>query len=309
MSEDFWPLNTTLYVRDFKGNDPLFVSYFLRTLDLAQQNAAAAVPGLNRNVLHLLPVRIPSLLTQRRISAILSAYDDLIEVNLRRIAILEEMARRLYREWFVHLRFPGHEHVRMVDSAVGRVPEGWKIETLGQVSLNFDRFRKPLSGLQRQNHQGPYPYFGAAKVFDHIDDYIFDGDYLLVAEDGSVITDDHRPVLQMASGKFWANNHTHIVQGKPPVSTEFLYLRLREYDASACVTGAAQPKITQENLNRIPVVVPTVQMLDEFNNAARDMFSQQKLLDREIRLLRDSRDLLLPKLMSGELDTTHLSTQ
>ncbi len=90
--EDFWPLNTTLYVRDFKGNDPLFLSYFLRTLNLAHQNVAGAVPGLNRNALHLLPVSIPPLASQLKIAAILSAYDDLIENNTHRIAILEETA-------------------------------------------------------------------------------------------------------------------------------------------------------------------------------------------------------------------------
>ncbi len=131
--QDFWPLNTTLYVRDFKGNDPLFLSYFLRTLNLAHQNTAGAVPGLNRNALHLLPVCIPPLTTQHKIAAILSAYDDLVENNTRRIAILEEMAQSLYREWFVHFRFPGHEKKRTVESTLGRIPEGWEVVKLGDM--------------------------------------------------------------------------------------------------------------------------------------------------------------------------------
>src|SRR5260370_31363200 len=125
--QDFWPLNTTLYVRDFKGNDPLFLSYFLRTLNLARQNAAGAVPGLNRNALHLLPVCIPPLPTQHKIATILSAYDDLVENNTRRIAILEEMAQSLYRELFVHLRLPVHEKKRLVESPLGMIPEGWEV--------------------------------------------------------------------------------------------------------------------------------------------------------------------------------------
>jgi len=124
--EDYWPHNTALYIRDFKGNDPLFISYFLRTLKFAGQNVAGAVPGVNRNALHLLPVRVPSLPTQRKIAAILSAYDDLIENNTRRIRILEEMAQLLYREWFVHFRFPGHEGVKMKNG----VPEGWEVMEL-----------------------------------------------------------------------------------------------------------------------------------------------------------------------------------
>ena len=128
IKEDFWPHNTALYVRDFQGNVPLFISYFLRTLKFAAQNAAGAVPGVNRNALHLMPVRIPSPVIQRRIAAILSAYDDLIENNTRRIRILEEMAQLLYGEWFVHLRFPGHEGVKMVKG----VPEGWEVKKLSE---------------------------------------------------------------------------------------------------------------------------------------------------------------------------------
>lgn len=104
----FWPLNTTLWVKDFKGNDPKFVFYFLQTLGLHRYNSGAGVPTLNRNHLDGLEVAVPPLPTQRKIAAILSAYDDLIENNLRRIKILEEMAQNLYREWFVKFRFPGH---------------------------------------------------------------------------------------------------------------------------------------------------------------------------------------------------------
>lgn len=246
-------------------------------------------------------LQLPPLKTQQKIGSILSTYDDLIENNTRRIKILEEMARMLYREWFVNFRFPGHEKVKMVDSSLGLIPEGWKVKSFDDVALNFDRLRKPLSSMQRLNRKGPYPYYGAAKIFDYIDDYIFDGEYLLIAEDGSVITPDRKPVLQMTSGKFWANNHTHIIQGKQPVSTEFLYLCLRELDISGYVTGAAQPKITQANMNRIPVLVPTSDLLKSFSKNARTSFSQIKVLAKKNQNLHQTRDLLLPKLISGEV--------
>ena len=130
----FWPLNTSLYVHDFKGNSPRFVSYLLRTVGIETQNVASAVPGANRNVLHMLPVRVPSVPIQREIALILSAYDDLIENNTRRIEILEEMARAVYREWFVEFRFPGHERVGMVDSELGPIPEGWIVKSLFDVA-------------------------------------------------------------------------------------------------------------------------------------------------------------------------------
>ncbi|RPI74981.1 MAG: restriction endonuclease subunit S, partial [Desulfobacteraceae bacterium] len=130
---DFWPLNTSLYVEDFKGNHPRFISFLLQTLNFGKRSGAAAVPGVNRNDLHMLRIKKPNLPTQYKIAAVLSTYDDLIENNLRRIKILEEMAQNLYREWFVKFRFPGHQHARFVDSLLGRIPEGWRWAKLKDV--------------------------------------------------------------------------------------------------------------------------------------------------------------------------------
>ncbi|MBI4232360.1 restriction endonuclease subunit S, partial [Candidatus Peregrinibacteria bacterium] len=115
----YWPHNTSLWVKDFKGNFPRYVYYLLKTLPLANYNAGAGVPTLNRNHLDNLGIQIHDLSGQRKVSRILSAYDDLIENNTRRIQILEEMAQRIYREWFVDFRFPGHEKVKFVDSEMG----------------------------------------------------------------------------------------------------------------------------------------------------------------------------------------------
>jgi type I restriction enzyme S subunit len=236
----------------------------------------------------------------------LSAYDDLIENNLRRIKILEAMAQNLYREWFVKFRFPGHEQARFVDSPLGRIPDGWEVKGVGEVAYNFDRLRRPLSSIQRAERKGIYPYYGAAKIFDYIDAYIFDGIYLLVAEDGSVVTPDRKPVLQYVSGRFWPNNHTHILQGKGSVSTEFLYMVLSEIDISGYVTGAAQPKITQANLNRIPVLVAEDRVLAAFNEFIGDVFRQRIVVGEKNEALRRTRDLLLPRLISGEVDVSGL---
>jgi type I restriction enzyme S subunit len=298
---DFWPHDTTLWVKDFHGNEPKFSYYFLRTLGLEQYDCGASNPTLNRNHIHTLPIRRPPIEVQCRIACILSAYDDLIENNTRRIQILEQMAQMLYREWFVNFRFPGHEKVKMVESEIGLIPEGWSAQSVGKVSLNFDSKRKPLSSIERSTRKGPYPYYGAAKIFDFIDDFIFDGVFLLVGEDGSVITPDNKPVLQLTDGKFWPNNHTHVIQGKAPISAYYLYLRLADADVTGCVTGAAQPKITQANLNRIPVAAPTAQLLERFDATTTPMFLDIALLQKKNRNLRTTRDLLLPKLLSGEV--------
>jgi len=304
--EDFWPHDTTLWVKDFHGNDPKFAYHFLKSMRLEQYDCGASNPTLNRNHIHLIPVSVPLVPIQQKIAVMLSAYDDLIENNLRRIKILEEMARSLYREWFVKFRFPGHQKVKMVNSPLGKIPEGWKVSTLGNESKNFDRMRKPLSKMEREKRPGPYPYYGAAKVFDHIDDFIFNGIYLLIAEDGSVVTPDRKPVLQYVNGKFWANNHTHVLQGKEPIPTEFLHLVLSQLDISGYITGAAQPKITQENLNRIPVLVPSSDLLTNFNEIVELIYRSIVLTEEKNKVLRQTRDLLLPKLISGELDVSEL---
>jgi type I restriction enzyme S subunit len=131
LEEPYWPLNTALYVIDFKGNDPRFAAYFLRNTLKNYQSEKAAVPGVDRNVLPLLKVRAPDRRLQERIVSILSAYDDLIENNRRRIALLEEAAQMLYREWFVRFRFPGHEHVKAIDG----IPEGWERQTFDDVCV------------------------------------------------------------------------------------------------------------------------------------------------------------------------------
>ena len=126
----FWPLNTSLYVEDFKGNDPRFVAYYLRTILSANFNSAGAVPGVNRNVLHKLAVPSPpkEVGTQRKIAAILTAYDDRIEINKRRIAILEKMAEEIYREWFVRMRFPAYQDTKYIKG----VPQGWEVRDLSE---------------------------------------------------------------------------------------------------------------------------------------------------------------------------------
>ena len=308
LNEPYWPHNTVLFVRDFKGNDPRFVAAVLRQARLADLNSGSAQPSLNRNFVYHLPIKVPPLDVQRRIASILSTYDELFEVNTRQIVILEEMAQRLFDEWFVKFKFSRQEVIAF-HRADGSIPCGWKRATLGQVVENYDRFRKPLSKQQRQVRQGPYPYYGAAKIFDYIDDYLFEGRYLLLAEDGSVITNEGYPVLQLTNGRFWANNHTHILRGIPGISTEFLYLALRRYSVSGLMTGAAQPKITQANMNRIPILVGSPEIHSRFDDVVHPLFDWLDILRKSNCNLCEQRDFLLPKLISGEIDLSQVERE
>lgn len=127
--------------------------------------------------------------------------------------------------------------------------------SVGDLVQNFDRLRKPLSSRQREGMKGIYPYYGAACVFDYINDYIFDGEYILLGEDGTVINNDGTPVLQRISGKTWVNNHAHVLKNTEIVDFDYLYYSLMNTSFSCAVTGAVQPKISQANMNAVKITI------------------------------------------------------
>ena len=127
-----------------------------------------------------------------------------------------------------------------------------------EVTINFDKKRVPLSGAQREKRQGKYRYYGAQGVIDHIDDFIFDGTYLLIAEDGENLKSKKQNIAQVVEGQFWVNNHAHIVQGNELCDTRYLSYLLNSIDLSGYVTGSAQPKLSQANLNAVTLFLPPI---------------------------------------------------
>ena len=256
----------------------------------------AAQPNMSGEQIEDVKIPYPPPTVQDRIASILSAYDDLIENNRRRIQLLEQAARLRYKEWFVHLRFPSHERIKIKDG----VPEGWRKKTFGEVAENFDRFRVPLSVLERENRVGPYPCHGAAGILGYIDDFLFDGRFLLIGEDGTVFTRSGSAMLQFVEGKFWVSNHAHVVRGNS-VSTEFLYCFMSHYSIQPHVTGVAQPKLSQKNLNRIEMLVPSTELNTLFSDVMEPLFQQAFKLKSQIDTIAKARDLLLPRLMNGQV--------
>lgn len=243
-------------------------------------------------------ISFPSLEEQKAIAGILSAYDNLIENNQKQIKLLEEAAQRLYKEWFVDLRFPGYETTPIVDG----IPQGWHEGTIQDVVIYHDKKRKPLSGMQRAEMQGEYRYYGAASILDYVNDYLFDGTYLLLGEDGTVVTEDGFPVLQYVTGKFWVNNHAHVLTGQPGYPTEYLYMMFKSTKVKDVVTGAAQPKISQARLSNKKIIVPSKQLVSAYCDITGPMFEDIINLEHQITVLKEARDRLLPKLMSGEIE-------
>lgn len=160
----------------------------------------------------------------------------------------------------------------------------------------FDSMRKPMSSLDRSGMERLYPYYGAASLMDYVDDYIFDGIYGLLGEDGTVMNENGYPTMQYVWGKFWVNNHAHIFQGKSGYSTELVYLILKNTVVRNAVTGAVQLKINQENLRNLPVVVPCDDDLTELNALVDKIFLSIRENRTEIERLENLKDILLAKL-------------
>lgn len=189
----------------------------------------------------------------------------------------------------------------------GVMPENWHVGTVEEIIELHDSLRKPLSGKEREKLDKIYPYYGATSIMDYVDSYLFDGIYLLLGEDGSVVDTDGFPILQYVFGKFWVNNHAHIITGKNGFSVESLYLLFSLTHVNNIVTGAVQLKISQQNLKKVEAIIPSQKALKDFDEIIQPMFAQIRKLKRENENLTSFRDLLLPKLMSGELDISALN--
>lgn len=281
--QPFWPHNTSLWAKNFKGNDPKFVYYKLQTLNLERFNGGASVPTLNRNVLDTLKIRKPPLAAQQKIAAILSAYDDLIDNNRRRIHLLEQAARLLYKEWFVALRFPGHEHVKIVDG----MPEGWEKTTLGnKVVLNYGK------GLKADDRiEGPYPVYGSSGVIGTHERPLVKGPGIIVGRKGNV------------GSVFWSAKDYYPIDTVYFIDAEtsnfYLYHALQNMQFIS--SDVAVPGLNRNFAYSRMYLIPPKPILSLFEEIISPMYEQIFKLNTYNEKLKQARDLLLPKLMKGEI--------
>jgi type I restriction enzyme S subunit len=299
--------------------DPKFIAYQLQTQVhknwMIQHAAGTTMPSLNEGIIRNIPIVLKPLNEQKRIAHILGALDDKIALNQRMNATLEAMARALFQSWFVDFdpvraKMDGRKPEGMDEATAalfpihfekgsdGNVPEGWRYTTLGEVIHILDSKRIPLSGRERQARQGKYPYHGAAAVMDHVDDFLFDGIYALIGEDGSVINDDGTPVVQYVWGKFWVNNHAHVLCGKNSVSTEHLLLHLKGSNITPFVNGAVQLKLNQGNMKRIPFLLPPAGVGQAFTKIVEPFFAQIRRNSGDSHSLAAMRDSMFPALLN-----------
>lgn len=258
------------------------------------------IPHFKKQFMDRLLIPLPSMNIQKKIGDIYYTLCDKIEVNRRINAELEELTQALFKSWFVD--FEPFKDGEFVESELGMIPKGWKVGNLLDVATLYDSMRKPLSGRERDAMEKIYPYYGATSIMDYVDKYIFDGIYLLMGEDGSVVDDKGFPILQYVWGKFWPNNHAHVMQGKNGFTTEMLHSLLSITNVKSVVTGAVQAKISQMGMKNINIVIAPNESLEDFSIIISPIYDKIRANSEEILHLTALRDTLLPKLMSGEID-------
>ena len=302
IEQDYWPLNTSLYVKDFKNNLPRFIAYLLRNVLRNYKSDKAAVPGVNRNVLHEIKILFPDAQVQQAIASILSAYDNLIENNRRRIQLLEQAARLLYKEWFVHLRFPGHQHAKIIDG----VPEGWnraalselaefingfafKPSHLGEEGLPIVKIPELKQGVTNKTPRNPGDLIPEKY-------HIYDGD-LLFSWSGTLA------VNLWTSGPALLNQHLFNVVPRDRVGRAFMMCALREalVQFDNHTVGATMKHIRRSALEKVFVLLPDKAILSIAEETLENIYHQLVALHKHNQKLSKARDLLLPKLMNGEV--------
>ena len=286
-----WPLNTSLYVKDYKGNFPRYVYYFLQMMHLEQYNAGAGVPTLNQNHLHSLKIKIHEKKLQQKIASILSSYDRLIENNTRRIRLLEQMAENLYKEWFVRFRFPEHEKVEMVNG----LPKGWKVERIKECvkRLHFGRTYK----AKELSQDGEVIVIDQS-TSDFLGFHNNAPDHHATFNSPIILFGDHSCKFCLMTRDFSLGENIIPFISKDTKQIDNYYL----YFATHKLIVTEEYKRHWGRLSSMKILIPTINIQQKFNKLIIKNEKMKKLLFIQNQHLTRQRDLLLPRLMSGKLE-------
>ncbi|MBC2405630.1 restriction endonuclease subunit S [Pseudomonas sp. WS 5106] len=342
VDEDYWPLNTTLYVRDFKGNDPRFISYLLRTLDFQAYSDKGAVPGLNRNHLHLAKVRLPGKTAQKSIARVLSSFDSKIDLNCRINQTLEAMAQAIFKSWFVDFdpvkakivaiqdgrdplraamsaisgkaepeldALPPEQYEKLAATAalfpeemeaseLGEIPRGWKVQRVGNVLELV--YGKALKSTDRQ--EGTVPVYGSGGITGYHNIPLVPHGSIIVGRKGTVGS------LYWEDEPFFPIDTTYYVRPLAATLT-FCYYTMQTLGLEKMNTDAAIPGLNRENVYRLELVLPDPDTLLVFDLEATTLRKAMRANSGASKSLAALNDILLLKLLSGELSVEAIAEQ
>ena len=284
---------TVLRVKE--GYDQHWLFYFIANqsfIDYATKaSEGTRMPRANWKSLAQTKWTMPPLATQCRIASILSAFDDKIELNNKINQALEQMAQAIFKEWFVNFRFPGNEKVKMVDSEMGKIPEGWVIDCLGRI-VDITSGKRPNQKPTSVNKVNDVPLIGANGVMGYVKDILYDEPMLIIGRVGT------HGVVQRINIPCWPSDNTLVIKSR---YYEYVFNILKRIDYESLNRGSTQPLITQGDMKNYPIIIPAKTILQMYEDKVSALFSEISSNARQNNSLETLRDMLLPKLMSGEV--------
>ncbi len=297
-----------------KNIDAKFLYYLLRSDDfksyiISTAQGAASQAAITLEAIRAFEYMIPPLSVQQRIAGILSAYDEMIENNQRRIRILEEMARSLYREWFVHFRYPGHESVPLVDSSFGQIPQGWEVKKLGDIAEDMRRNIPKVKLDQPQSYVGLEHIPRRSLALDSWETASELGSNKLAFKKGEVLFGKIRPYfhkVSIAPFDGLCSADTIVIRSRQPEHYAIVVgcVSSDEFVAHATATsnGSKMPRANWSVLEEYPVAIPSLAIARQFSAVVKPAIQQMQTLIFQTANLRRTRDLLLPRLLSGQVN-------
>lgn len=289
INEPFWTVDTLFWS---KINEdlafPKFLYYKLKILDLSNLDEGSAIPSLTTKTLNQIDISLPFLETQKKIANILSKYDDLIENNLKRIELLEEAAQRLYKEWFIDLRFPEYEKVKIENG----IPEGWEKKKIKEI-YEISSGKRPKIKLIEKTKEAQIPIIGASGIIAYTNEYLLNENTLTIGRVGTL------GVVQRFDEPIWASDNTLLFKGK---MNNYIEQFLNKVPYQSLNRGSSQPLITQGDMGNLEILDPSIEIIMKFENISGKFYSMKKTLQIQNQKLTEARDRLLPKLMKGEIE-------
>lgn len=269
---------------------PDFLAYYIlapqQQYELLGTANGATVAHVNIPVIKALPVELPTMEVQQKAADILKAYDDLIEKNQKQIKLLEEAAQRLYKEWFVHLRYPGFENVETIDG----LPEGWSnVKVTDLLEIKYGKDHKELE-------DGNIPVYGSGGLMRKVQPVLYSGESVLIPRKGSLNN------ILFVEGDFWTIDTMFYSIPRLENVAKYAYLYLRGLDMYSFNIGAAVPSMTTKILSGMDIVLPAGLILQQFEERVSPLFARKKCLETQCNAAEEARNRLLPKLMSGEIE-------
>jgi type I restriction enzyme S subunit len=291
MTEAFWNVDTAFGISADKNVvTPKFLHYFCLSFDFTTLNKGTTIPSLVKSDIAEIEIPLPPLAEQKRIVALLDeAFAGINEAKAKAEVNLENAG----------MLFKGHVQMIFEEGA-----NGWKNVTIEEISTNLDSKRVPITKSIRTS--GEFPYYGASGIVDYVESYLFEGDNLLVSEDGANLLARSTPIAFSVTGKYWVNNHAHILHFENMATQRFAEFYLESIKLDGYITGAAQPKLTQKALNSIPIPIPDslqkqAEIVRSIESLHRETEMLTKIYERKMGALNELRTALLTQAFAGEL--------